>query len=103
MNCNILEPINLGSSDAVSINRLVDIVENVAKVKLRRNYDLSAPKCINGRNSDNTLISKYLQWKPDIPLRSGMEKTYAWIYDQYTARQGGNCRCVQELSSSRSN
>ena len=101
MNSNILEPINLGSSEAVSINQLVDIVENIAKVKLRRNYDLSAPKGVNGRNSDNGLISKYLQWEPDTPLRSGMEKTYAWIYDQYIARQNGDRRVVQELSISK--
>jgi GDP-D-mannose 3',5'-epimerase len=56
----ILEPINLGSSEAVSINQLVDIVEDIARIKLQRNYDLSAPKGVNGRNSDNTLIEKYL-------------------------------------------
>ena len=95
------EPINLGSSEAVSINQLVDIVEDIAGVKLRRKYDLSAPKGVNGRNSDNALIKKYLHWEPDTPLRLGMEKTYAWIYDQYLARQNGERRFVQELSSSR--
>jgi len=99
MNSNILEPINLGSSEAVSINQLVDIVEDIAEVKLKRKYDLNAPKGVNGRNSDNTLIQKYLEWEPDTPLRVGMEKTYAWIYDQYSARQNDESRCVQELSS----
>ena len=60
----ILEPINLGSSEAVTINQLVDIVEDIAGMKLKRNYDLSAPKGVNGRNSDNTLIQKYLKWEP---------------------------------------
>jgi len=83
MNSGILEPINLGSSEMVSINQLVDIVEDIAKIKLKRIYDLDAPKGVMGRNSDNTLIKKYLGWEPDIPLRQGMEKTYAWIYDQY--------------------
>jgi GDP-D-mannose 3',5'-epimerase len=83
MNSQILEPINLGSSEMVSINQLVDIVEDIAKVKLKRIYDLDAPKGVMGRNSDNTLIKKYLGWEPDIPLRQGLETTYAWIHDQY--------------------
>ena len=87
MNSGILEPINLGSSEMVSINQLVDIVEDIAKIKLKRIYDLDAPKGVMGRNSDNTLIKKYLGWEPDIPLRQGMEKTYAWIYDQYMLSQ----------------
>jgi len=88
MNSEILEPINLGSAEAVSINQLVDMVEDIAGVKLRRSYDLNAPTGVNGRNSDNTLIQKLLKWEPSIPLRTGMEKTYAWIYDQYLAREG---------------
>ena len=78
----ILEPINLGSSELVSINTLVDIVEEIAGVKLKRRYKLDAPKGVRGRNSDNTLIQKYLGWEPSVPLREGMAKTYAWIHDQ---------------------
>jgi len=99
MNSQILEPINLGSSEAVSINQLVDIVEDIAGVKLKRNYDLSAPKGVNGRNSDNTLIKKYLNWEPDTSLRAGLEKTYAWIYDQYMARERGEPGVVREASA----
>src|SRR5947209_7368566 len=72
----ILEPINLGSSELVTINGLVDIVEEIAGVKLKRHYNLSAPKGVNGRNSDNTLINKYLNWEPGTRLRDGMERTY---------------------------
>ena len=79
---DILEPINLGSSELVSINQLVDIVEGIAGIKLKRSYNLKAPKGVNGRNSDNTLIKKYLGWEPCVRLRDGMEKTYHWIYDQ---------------------
>ena len=79
---DILEPINLGSSEIVTINGLVDMVEDIAGIKLKRSYNLKAPKGVNGRNSDNTLIKKYLGWEPDTRLRDGMEKTYAWIYDQ---------------------
>jgi nucleoside-diphosphate-sugar epimerase len=91
---DILDPINLGSSEMVSINQLVDIVEDIAQVKLKRSYDLSAPKGVVGRNSDNTLIRKLLHWEPDTPLRAGLEKTYAWIYDQVLARNAGK-RVVQ--------
>jgi len=79
---DILEPINLGSSEIVTINGLVDIVEDIAGIKLKRSYNLKAPKGVNGRNSDNTLIKKYLGWEPNIRLRDGLEKTYALIYDQ---------------------
>lgn len=76
------EPINLGSSELVTINQLVDIVEDIAGIKLERRYNLGAPKGVNGRNSDNTLIQKYMGWEPSIKLRDGMAKTYAWIESQ---------------------
>ncbi len=83
---DILEPINLGSSELVTINGLLDIVEEIAGVKLDRNYNLDAPRGVNGRNSDNTKIQEYLDWEPSIRLRDGMEKTYRWIFDEYMAR-----------------
>jgi nucleoside-diphosphate-sugar epimerase len=83
----VLQPINLGSSELVSINQLVDIVEQIAGVKLKRNYNLSAPKGVNGRNSDNTMIKQLLGWEPDTRLRDGMEKTYRWIYDQMASNK----------------
>jgi GDP-D-mannose 3',5'-epimerase len=82
MYSNIEEPINLGSSEMVSINQLVDIVEDIAGYKLVRKYDLDAPKGVRGRNSENTLIKHYLNWEPSIPLRVGMKKTYDWIKEQ---------------------
>jgi nucleoside-diphosphate-sugar epimerase len=101
MNSEILEPINLGSSEAVTINQLVDIAEAIAGIKLKRKYDLTAPKGVNGRNSDNTLIKKYLNWEPNTPLRIGLEKTYRWIFDQYLARERGEAGVVREPVSSR--
>ena len=97
-NSNILEPINLGSSEAVTINQLVSMAEEIANIKLKRNYDLGAPKGVNGRNSDNTLIKQYLDWEPSTPLRDGLEQTYRWIYDQYLARERGDAGVVRELS-----
>ena len=84
MASNIFEPINIGSNQLVTINQLVDIVEAIAGVKLKRNYDLSAPQGVRGRNSDNTKIKSLLGWEPNIPLEIGMEKTYKWIYDRMT-------------------
>jgi GDP-D-mannose 3', 5'-epimerase len=84
MHSEIVEPINLGSNEVVTINGLVDIVEDIAGIKLKRNYNLKAPKGVNGRNSDNTLIKRYLNWEPSIRLRDGLEETYKWIHDQMT-------------------
>jgi GDP-D-mannose 3',5'-epimerase len=85
MESEILDPINLGSAELVTINQLVDIVEDIAGVRLTRRYNLDAPKGVRGRNSDNTRILERLNWEPSTPLADGMEKTYAWIYDQLTA------------------
>lgn len=79
---DIREPINLGSSELVTINQLVDIAEEIAGVKLERHYKLDAPKGVTGRNSDNILIQKYLGWEPSVKLRDGLAKTYAWIEEQ---------------------
>jgi len=83
MRHDVPEPINLGSNELVTINGLVDLVEDIAGVKLKRRYNLDAPKGVNGRNSDNSLIQSYLGWAPSIRLREGMEKTFAWIHDEY--------------------
>jgi len=79
MESEIDEPINLGSSELVTINQLVDLAEDIAGIKLKRTYDLNAPKGVNGRNSDNTLIQEKLGWEPSIRLRDGLERTYRWI------------------------
>jgi GDP-D-mannose 3',5'-epimerase len=81
----ILEPLNLGSNELVTINQLVDIVEEIAGVKLKRRYNLGAPKGVNGRNSDNTMIMEKLNWEPSIKLREGMAKTFAWIENEMLA------------------
>jgi nucleoside-diphosphate-sugar epimerase len=84
---DIIEPINIGSNELVSINQLVDIVEDIAGIKLKRTYNPKAPKGVNGRNSDNTLIKKLMGWEPDTKLRVGMETTYRWIYDQMAGKR----------------
>ena len=83
------EPLNLGSSELVTINQLVDLAEEIAGVKLKRRYNLSAPKGVNGRNSDNALIKKLFDWEPSTRLRDGLERTYRWIYDQMSPKSPG--------------
>jgi nucleoside-diphosphate-sugar epimerase len=85
----IATPINLGSSELVSVNRLAEMVEEIAGVKLRRNHQLDAPRGVGGRNSDNTMIRRILNWEPHTPLAEGLAKTYAWIADQYARRKAG--------------
>ena len=91
MHCNelIATPINLGSDELISINALVGLLEEIAGIKLERHYDLTAPRGVAGRNSDNTFIQQVLGWEPDTKLRKGMEKTYTWIKQQYTDRKAG--------------
>ncbi|MBC8096408.1 MAG: NAD-dependent epimerase/dehydratase family protein [Akkermansiaceae bacterium] len=85
----IATPINLGSSELVSINDLLSKVEKIAGTKLKRNYDLGAPRGVAGRNSDNTFIKKTLKWEPDTTLDKGLAATYKWIKEQYIKRKQG--------------
>jgi len=89
MHCDqlIATPINLGSHELISINDLVSMVEDIAQVKLERRYDLTAPRGVAGRNSNNIMIKSVLGWEPSTPLREGMRKTYEWIEEQYRLRQ----------------
>ncbi len=91
MHCDelIATPINLGSSELISINELVSMIETIAGVELEHSYKLDAPRGVAGRNSDNTMIKKILGWEPNIPLQKGMRETYAWIAEQYQDRKAG--------------
>ena len=97
MHCDdlIATPINLGSSELVSINELVSLIEEIAGVKLQRRYALDAPRGVAGRNSDNTFIKQVLDWEPSTPLRVGLAVTYAWIEQQVADRKAGK-RVVKE-------
>ena len=87
MGSEITDPINLGSDEQISISKLVDIIEEIAGIKLERTHKLDAPKGVNARSSNNTMIRERLDWAPGTPLRIGLEQTYRWIYDQYLARK----------------
>ena len=83
------DPLNLGRSELVSINGLLDIIEGIAGVRLKRRYNLDAPQGVRGRNSDNTLIQQVLGWEPEVDLATGLEKTYHWIREQYMRTKRG--------------
>jgi GDP-D-mannose 3',5'-epimerase len=94
MSSDVREPLNLGSDELVTINQLVDLVEDIAGVRLERRYNLGAPKGVRGRCSDNTLIKERIGWAPSVRLRAGMEKTYRWIHDEMTRPESGRRRYV---------
>ncbi len=91
MHCDALiaTPINLGSDHLISIEDLMLLAEKIGGVKLKHKHDLTAPKGVAGRNSDNTFIRQVLGWAPSTPLEEGLRKTYAWIEQQYNARKAG--------------
>ncbi|NBW95141.1 MAG: NAD-dependent epimerase/dehydratase family protein [Planctomycetia bacterium] len=101
MDSTVLEPINLGSSEMVTINQLVDIAEDVAGIKLERRYKLDAPRGVAGRNSDNTKIKRHLGWEPSTSLRDGIAATYRWIEQEFHAlgAQGSNA-AIQGMGTS---
>lgn len=82
---DVRDPLNIGSDQLVTVNQLVDMVEEIAGIQLRRDYVLDAPLGVRGRNSDNTLIQQLLGWQPSVKLEDGLETTYRWIYDEMTA------------------
>lgn len=92
----IATPINLGTSELISINDLVSLVESIGGITLKRRYDLTAPRGVAGRNSDNTFIKKMLNWEPNTPLSKGMRTTYKWIEQQYRDRKAGK-RTVKDV------
>jgi nucleoside-diphosphate-sugar epimerase len=85
MDSDVIEPINIGSSELVSINGLIDIISDIAGITVERRHDLTAPQGVRGRNSDNTMILEQLGWEPSTSLRSGLEVTYAWVLEQVRA------------------
>ena len=91
----VATPINLGSSELISVNDLVSLAEDIGAVKLHREYDLSAPRGVAGRNSDNTFIKQVFSWEPSTAFKEGLTNTYRWIEGQYYARKAGE-RVVED-------
>ena len=82
MNDKSSEPVNLGSEEMVSINQLVSITEDIARIKVDRRYNLNAPQGVRGRTSDNTMMREIYNWEPTTSLLSGLTKTYEWVYNE---------------------
>ena len=76
---------NIGSEEQVSINQMIEIIENIAGVTLKKNYLLDKPLGVRGRSSDNSLIRDKIQWDTEVSLKNGLEKTFKWIFDQITS------------------
>jgi GDP-D-mannose 3',5'-epimerase len=87
---NVAQPLNLGSDEMVTVDELVDLVESIAGINIERRYRLDAPQGVRGRSSDNTMIQHELGWAPSVPLVTGLETTYRWIYDQMSAAHQGH-------------
>jgi nucleoside-diphosphate-sugar epimerase len=90
MHGDVVEPLNIGSSELVSVDELVSVVEEIAGIRLARRYDPSAPKGVAGRNSDNTRVRAAFGWEPSTRLRDGLERTYAWIHDEILRAEGSD-------------
>lgn len=104
MDSDISYPINLGSTELVTVNELVDMVEDIAGVRLVRAYNLDAPQGVRGRNSDNTRLRHELDWEPEIPLREGLRYLYEWIWGMMApddASSGRHGRPVDRLQGAR--
>lgn len=86
MRSDVREPLNVGSSELVTIDQLVDVVALTAGVDVEKRYLPDAPKGVRGRNSDNALIRRHLDWEPTTSLASGIASTYAWVADQVRRR-----------------
>ena len=98
-NSNNQEVLNIGSEEQVSINQMIDMIEKIADYKVKRNYQLDKPKGVRGRSSDNSLIKKKINWKPDHTLIQGLKKTYNWIEDQLKSNSNVDKFCKSSLES----
>lgn len=88
------EPLNIGSDRLVTIDELADIIIRISGKKLRKEYDLSKPQGVRGRNSDNAKVTAVLGWKPKVSLEEGLEITYKWIEEQIKKRRNLSDECM---------
>ena len=87
---NYIEPFNIGSEEQVSINQMIQIIQDIANIKLEKEYQLDKPLGVRGRSSNNDLVRQKLNWDIEIKLKDGLEKTYKWIYDEITSGKNNN-------------
>ena len=82
--------LNIGSEEQVSINQMIDLIEQIADYKVDKNYQLDKPKGVRGRSSNNDLVKNKIGWDISVSLREGLEETYKWIYSQITSGVNNN-------------
>jgi nucleoside-diphosphate-sugar epimerase len=82
MESSYTKPINIGSDRLVTINQLADMVIKISGKTISKEYDLTAPQGVRGRNADLTLVKKELHWAPKVSLEEGLSRTYKWISSQ---------------------
>jgi nucleoside-diphosphate-sugar epimerase len=82
--------LNIGSEEQVSINQMIEIIEEIADYKVNKNYQLDKPKGVRGRSSNNDLIKKKIGWDVSVTLKEGLKETYHWIYKQMTSGSNNN-------------
>ena len=84
------EVVNIGSEEQVSINQMIDIIEDIGNYKLKRNYELDKPKGVRGRSRNNDFVRKKINWDCKVSLKKGLEETYEWIYNEMTSGKNNN-------------
>jgi len=82
--------LNVGSEEQVSINQMIELIEEISDYKVNKNYQLDKPKGVRGRSSNNDLIKKTIGWDSNITLKEGLKETYNWIYTQMTSGSNNN-------------
>jgi nucleoside-diphosphate-sugar epimerase len=82
--------LNIGSEEQVSINQMINLIEEISDYKVNKNYQLDKPKGVRGRSSNNDLIKKKIGWDVSVTLREGLKETYEWIYKQMTSGSNNN-------------
>jgi len=86
-NSDFTDVFNIGSEEQVSINQMINIIEEIADYNVERKYNLSKPKGVRGRSSDNTFINSKVKWLPKYSLKMGLEKTYNWIHSSLISQK----------------
>ena len=81
MDSKFTGPVNIGSNEMVTLNKLAELVMKIAGKKVKINH-IEGPLGVRGRTSDNELIQKELGWQPTQPLATGLKQTYLWIQQQ---------------------
>jgi GDP-D-mannose 3',5'-epimerase len=87
---NCREVLNIGSEEQVSINQMINIIEEIGKYKVDKNYQLDKPQGVRGRSSNNDLVREKIDWNFETSLKLGLEITYKWIEREIAKKINNN-------------